>query len=177
MRHPLILLVVLAALVASACGDADTGTTVAEDATDTTDTQTSTPATDDTEETDEPTEDLTDEGDEASEVEVASSDLGDILVDDEGNTLYLFLNDEQGESTCYDDCAENWPALAGPAEAGEGADESLLGTVERDDGTQQVTYNDWPLYYFAGDAQAGDVNGQGVGDVWFAVTPDGEQVE
>jgi predicted lipoprotein with Yx(FWY)xxD motif len=109
-------------------------------------------------------------------VETADSALGTILVDDAGLTLYLFMNDTDGTSTCYDDCEANWPPLTvdGEPTAGEGADASLLGTTERDDGSTQVTYAGQPLYRFAGDQAAGDVNGQGVGDVWFAVTPEGE---
>ncbi|MPZ52902.1 MAG: hypothetical protein GEU79_09260, partial [Acidimicrobiia bacterium] len=94
----------------------------------------------------------------------------------DGWSLYLFTMDEQGESTCYDDCEANWPPLTGEFTAGDGVDPELLGTVARDDGSEQVTYNGWPLYYFANDASAGDTNGQGANDVWFLVTPEGEQV-
>jgi predicted lipoprotein with Yx(FWY)xxD motif len=115
---------------------------------------------------------------EASAVAVTSSSLGEILVDGEGKTLYLFLSDEQGgPSTCSGDCEETWPPLAGPAAAAEGADEALLSTVEREGGTQQATYNGWPLYYFAADTAAGNTNGQGVGDVWFALDARGEAVK
>lgn len=109
---------------------------------------------------------------------VASSELGDILTDAEGMTLYMFMPDENGEPTCYDDCAATWPALEaeGDPTAGDGVDRSLLGTVERTDGATQVTYNDMPLYYFAQDEAAGDTNGQGVGDVWWVVAPSGEPV-
>lgn len=109
-------------------------------------------------------------------VEVGDSDLGNILVDGEGMTLYVFLADEGGQSTCYDACEGQWPPL-GEAAAGAGADESMLGTVERDDGSTQATYNDWPLYYYAGDGAPGETNGQGVGDNWFAIDPSGEVVE
>jgi predicted lipoprotein with Yx(FWY)xxD motif len=107
---------------------------------------------------------------------VASSDLGDILVDGDGNTLYVFEPDAQGASTCYDSCEGNWPPLVGDVAAGDGVDGSLLGTAARTDGTDQVTYNGWPLYYFAHDAAPGDVNGQGVGDVWYVVSPAGDAV-
>jgi predicted lipoprotein with Yx(FWY)xxD motif len=99
--------------------------------------------------------------------------VGSFLTDAEGNTLYLFTPDiTPGESTCYDDCAESWPPLA-PAEgmtlpAGVPGE---LATIERTDGTQQVTYNDIPLYFFARDEQPGDINGQGVGGRWFIVPP------
>ena len=109
---------------------------------------------------------------------VASSELGDILTDAEGMTLYMFMADENGEPTCYDDCAATWPALEaeGDPTAGDGVDQSLLGTVERTDGATQVTYNDMPLYYFAQDEAAGDTQGQGVGDVWWVVAPSGDPV-
>ena len=115
----------------------------------------------------------------AATVQLGESDeLGQFLVDAEGMTLYLFLNDSDNISTCYDDCAENWPPLLteGDATAGEGVDASLLGTTERTDGTVQVTYGGWPLYYYAADAQPGDVNGQGVQDRWWVVSPEGERV-
>lgn len=110
---------------------------------------------------------------------VAESELGSILVDAEGRTLYVFLNDSGGESTCYGECAANWPALAtdGEPQAGEGVEASLLGTTEREDGTVQVTYNVMPLYYFAADEAPGDTNGQGVGDVWYVVSPEGEPIQ
>lgn len=117
-------------------------------------------------------------GEAASEqsLAVASSDLGDIVTDAEGFTLYVFEPDAQGESTCYDACAENWPPLEGEVSAGDGIDSSLVGSAERTDGSLQVTYDGWPLYYFAADEAPGDVNGQLVGDVWFVIAPDGTPI-
>ncbi|MFZ5870166.1 MAG: hypothetical protein ACOYXW_06530 [Actinomycetota bacterium] len=112
-------------------------------------------------------------------VDVAEvSDLGEVLVDGEGRTLYMFDPDAQGESTCYDQCEQNWPPLVsdGTASVGEGADDSKVGSVERRDGSQQVTYNGWPLYYFAADQAPGDSQGQGVNDVWWVLDADGEPV-
>lgn len=119
------------------------------------------------------------EGARAAVVAVAGADAGDILVDGEGRSLYRFLNDTQGASTCVDACQDNWPILgaAGEPEAGEGADAAALGTLDREDGATQVTYDGWPLYYFAGDAAPGDTNGQGVGDVWYLVGPDGSTID
>jgi predicted lipoprotein with Yx(FWY)xxD motif len=110
-------------------------------------------------------------------VAVASSSLGDILVDAEGRTLYAFTKDKGGQSACSGQCADNWPALTGPATAGTGVRAALLSTAAQADGSSQVTYGGKPLYYFAGDAKAGDTRGQGVGGVWFAVTADGELVK
>jgi predicted lipoprotein with Yx(FWY)xxD motif len=115
----------------------------------------------------------------AATVAVADSPLGEILVDGEGLTLYRFLNDTEGVSNCSGECEATWPVLAteGEPQAGDGADAALLGTLEREDGTVQVTYADWPLYYFAADSAAGDTNGQGVGEVWYVVAPDGSTIE
>jgi predicted lipoprotein with Yx(FWY)xxD motif len=113
-------------------------------------------------------------------VSVASNaTLGSILVDEKGMTLYLFTKDTPNTSTCYDKCATNWPPLltTGDPVAGEGVDASKLGTTQRTDGTMQVTYNGWPLYYYAKDKQAGDVTGQNVGDVWFVLSPAGDKIQ
>jgi len=106
---------------------------------------------------------------------LADSSLGRVLVDSQGMSLYLFAPDDQGDSTCYDACADNWPPLAaeGDVTVGEGLDDGLVGTVTRTDSTTQVTYGGWPLYYFARDSAPGDINGQGVNDVWFLLSADG----
>ena len=114
----------------------------------------------------------------ATAVGVGTTSLGEVLVDAAGMTLYMFDPDEQGESTCYDDCAVAWPPVLteGAPSAGEGADDALLGTVERTDGTQQVTYDGWPLYLFAQDAAEGDVNGQSLNGAWWVLDADGAPV-
>jgi predicted lipoprotein with Yx(FWY)xxD motif len=110
-------------------------------------------------------------------VQLADSHLGSILVDGEGMTLYLFESDTGTTSTCTGDCAATWPPLiAEEPAAGEGVDESLLGTTTRDDGEVQVTYDGHPLYLFASDESPGDTQGQGVGDVWFVVDASGKAV-
>lgn len=113
-------------------------------------------------------------------VTLADNALGQILVGAGGMTLYGFTPDTAGTPTCYDDCASAWPPLladgtAAPT-AGEGLDASLLTTVDRTDGTKQVKYGDWPLYYFANDAAAGDTNGQGLNNVWYVVDAAGALV-
>lgn len=57
------------------------------------------------------------------------------------------------------------------------SDAALVGTTVREDGSTQLTYHGWPLYYVSGDESAGDTAGQGINDVWFVVGPDGEQIE
>jgi predicted lipoprotein with Yx(FWY)xxD motif len=110
-------------------------------------------------------------------VAVATSKLGDILVDGGGRTLYAFTKDQGDKSVCSGQCADNWPALTGDAAAGTGAQAGLLSASMQADGSNQVTYGGKPLYHFAGDAKPGDTNGQGVGKVWFVVGADGELVK
>ena len=113
----------------------------------------------------------------ASTVAVASSGLGDILVDGEGRTLYAFTKDKGDQSACSGQCAANWPALTGTATAGTGVQAPLLSTAMQANGDSQVTYSGRPLYHFAGDTKPGDTNGQGVGNVWFVLTADGQLVQ
>lgn len=108
----------------------------------------------------------------------ADTDLGEIVVDSEGMTVYMFDSDTQGgdSSTCEGECATNWPAVTADAEPTAEGIEGELGTIEGVDGETQVTLNGWPLYYFAGDSAAGDTNGQGVNGVWWVLTPAGEKI-
>lgn len=130
----------------------------------------------------EPTEDAleteTTEANGAATLQVVDSDHGEILADGDGNTLYVFLKDDADVSTCSDACAETWPPLTveGDPEAGDDVDAELIGTIERDDGSTQLTYDRRPLYLYSGDEAPGDTNGQGVGDNWFVVDPEGEPV-
>jgi predicted lipoprotein with Yx(FWY)xxD motif len=110
-------------------------------------------------------------------VAVASTKLGEVLVDGKGRTLYAFTKDKGDQSVCSGQCADNWPALTGTATAGAGVQASLLSSSMQANGDAQVTYGGRPLYYFAGDAKPGDTNGQGVGDVWFTLTADGKLVK
>ncbi len=109
-------------------------------------------------------------------ISLTSSALGDIVTDADGNALYLFTIEAQGEPSCYEECEANWPILSPADAAGAGLDGSLLGTVTRTNGDEQATYNGWPLYYFAGDVAPGDTNGQGVNDVWFVIDAQGNAI-
>jgi predicted lipoprotein with Yx(FWY)xxD motif len=108
--------------------------------------------------------------------------LGEILVDGEGRTLYLFEKDESNESYCNGECAKVWPPYTtkSGAKASEGAEAAKLGTLKRDDGSTQVTYNGAPLYLYASDTQAGEANGNELdqfGAEWYALHPSGENAE
>jgi predicted lipoprotein with Yx(FWY)xxD motif len=108
--------------------------------------------------------------------------LGRILVDSRGFTLYNFEKDKGGESSCFNACAAAWPPylVNGQPEAENGAEASLLATTERSDGGTQVVYNGWPLYTYAGDSKPGDARGndfEQFGAEWYALTPAGEVPE
>ena len=105
--------------------------------------------------------------------------LGKFLADDQGRTLYLYTKDTKDTSVCYDACAQAWPPLlsVGQPKGLEGVNASLLGTTQRKEGTMQVTYNGYPLYYFVTDQKPGDIKGQAVKDVWYVVSPAGEMVK
>ncbi|HUF99134.1 MAG TPA: hypothetical protein VMM60_13470 [Ilumatobacter sp.] len=115
--------------------------------------------------------------DAAPTVALATTSLGDVLVDADGFTLYGFTPDSGGVPTCYDVCAADWPpTIVESVDAvtiGDGLDASMFTTVERDDGALQIAVDGWPLYSFAGDQGPGDVNGQGVGGIWYVVNADG----
>jgi predicted lipoprotein with Yx(FWY)xxD motif len=102
--------------------------------------------------------------------------LGNILVDGKGMTLYIFTNDTADKSNCDAKCMAAWPPLLtqGHPVAGSGVDDSLLGSTTLADGRMIVTYNHMPLYYWFKDTKAGDTTGQGVGSVWFVISPDGK---
>jgi predicted lipoprotein with Yx(FWY)xxD motif len=112
-------------------------------------------------------------------VMVSTTTLGSVLTDERGFALYKFDPDDKtpGISTCYEvrNCAVNWPPLLtkGLPTAGTGATAAMLGTTTRKDGNMQVTYNKMPLYFYAKDKAAKDVNGQAVGNSWWLVAADG----
>jgi len=120
-------------------------------------------------------------GGSSATVSVANTGLGNILVDSQGRTLYLFEKDSGTTSTCSGGCATAWPPLraSGKPTAGSGAKASLLGTTPRSDGKPQVTYDGHPLYGYQGDSKAGDTNGQGIngfGAPWYVLSPSGNAI-
>jgi predicted lipoprotein with Yx(FWY)xxD motif len=115
-------------------------------------------------------------------IKVMSTDLGKVIVDAEGMTMYDFHKDKGTKSSCYGACAEAWPPLLtnGMPTASGGAESSLLGVTKRKDGTEQVTYDGHPLYGFVEDQKPGETNGNdvdGFGAQWYALLPNGEEPE
>lgn len=112
-------------------------------------------------------------------VAVAETTLGQVVVDGQGMTAYMYDKDTQGgdTSSCTGACLTQWPPILSDSETPE-ADgvTGTLATIDAPGGGHQVTLDGWPLYTVAGDAAAGDVNGQGVGGIWWAITPAGEKI-
>ena len=89
-----------------------------------------------------------------------------MMASKEGTTLYTFDKDAARKSNCNGGCAAAWPPfiVTNPALVG-----GAFSIVKRDDGTAQWAYRGKPLYFFAGDAKAGDVNGDNQGGVWHVI--------
>jgi predicted lipoprotein with Yx(FWY)xxD motif len=114
-------------------------------------------------------------------VSVSKTKLGEVLVNSKGHTLYMFMRDKNGKSSCSGSCAKFWPPYLqhGKATAGSGVKASLLGTTRRSNGSTQITYKRHPLYAFALDKKAGQTNGEGMlafGGTWYAVSAKGAAV-
>ncbi|GAA0228528.1 hypothetical protein [Cryptosporangium japonicum] len=104
--------------------------------------------------------------------------LGTIVTDGDGFTLYRFDKDSNHPSrtTCFDACAQKWPpVLTRNKIVFNGIDRNALGTIQRSDGTYQVTLGGWPVYRFADDAKPGDISGEAVQGTWFTLAPSGKK--
>ena len=102
------------------------------------------------------------------------AEMGDILTDSNGITLYIFDRDTEGVSNCSGGCLGNWPPLLAEYGAvGVGDLAATIGTIDRGDGVQQATINGFPAYYWKGDVAQGDTLGHGVGGVWWVFDADG----
>jgi predicted lipoprotein with Yx(FWY)xxD motif len=120
----------------------------------------------------------------AAVVDLRGSRLGQMLVDGQGRTLYLFEADQMGRSSCDAACASAWPPYLsnGAPKAGNGVAGGQLGTIVRaadDGGGTQVTYHGHPLYYYVGDNEPGDTAGQGLnqfGAKWYVVAASGDRI-
>ncbi len=115
-----------------------------------------------------------------ADMNVSSSSAGQIVVDSKGMSLYFFTKDvkDSGTSACTEACLTAWPIFTTTSDAPtvEGVT-GTVGTIASPDGKKHVTLNGMPLYYYAKDKAPGDVTGQGVGGVWYLVSPAGEMIK
>jgi predicted lipoprotein with Yx(FWY)xxD motif len=159
---------IAAVLVASGCGEDDPPTTAGS------------PTPEPTPREAEPTREPEQRERRGTRVTVGGSQFGEMLFDSRRQAIYIFENDRKGRTVCYGECAEAWPPVTtdGRPVAGKGVDAGLLGTIERRDGTRQVTYAGRPLYYYAHEGP-GEVLCHNVdlnGGLWWVVGPDGERL-
>ncbi|NKX55252.1 COG4315 family predicted lipoprotein [Arthrobacter mobilis] len=114
-----------------------------------------------------------------AELKVADSDLGEIVVDSRGMTVYYFTKDvkDSGKSNCTGECIAAWPPVLTESDNPkvEGIT-ATIGTITTPEGRKQITIDGMPIYYWVKDKAPGDTTGQGVNDVWYVVAPDGEMV-
>jgi predicted lipoprotein with Yx(FWY)xxD motif len=107
--------------------------------------------------------------------------LGTTLVDSKGMTLYAFKADMKGKSNCTTTagCETTWPPLrpSGSVKVGPGLDSGDFAVITRGDGTKQVTDYGAPLYTYSGDMKAGDTNGNGLFNLWYAVGKEGQAAQ
>ena len=115
-----------------------------------------------------------DAGDSPAPVTTGTTDVGEVLTNSGGRSLYGFTPDVGGTPTCNDGCAQAWPPLSvDSTDLPAGLDPAVFSVVQRDDGSNQLAAGGWPLYLFASDIVAGDINGHEASGTWFLVEPDG----
>lgn len=108
----------------------------------------------------------------------SNGNLGKILIDSNGDTVYLFQKDTSTKSACTGECATAWPPVlvSGKPSVGGGLHAGKVGTTPRSDGKSQVTYAGHPLYRYQGDSKPGDASGQGLnafGASWYVLSSSG----
>ncbi|SEK18317.1 hypothetical protein [Parapedobacter koreensis] len=102
----------------------------------------------------------------------AHATFGQVLTDGAGRALYFFSLDADGTSACSGNCLSLWPPYHSEAASGEGIDSEDVSTITLANGSLQTTYKGWPLYYYSGDDNPGEITGDGVGGNWFVAKPD-----
>lgn len=115
-----------------------------------------------------------------NDLATGTSSLGTVVVDGHGMTVYFYLKDVKGSGTsnCTGGCLALWPAVTASSSTPQVAGVTgTVGSIKRDDGTMQVTIDGMPVYTYAQDSKAGDVTGEGVGNIWYAVNPNGTAIK
>jgi predicted lipoprotein with Yx(FWY)xxD motif len=115
-------------------------------------------------------------GADAVVIATGDTDLGEVLTDAEGATLYILTTDGTGAATCVDACAEIWPPVIAENVETHGELDIDVDLVDGD-GARQVTINGRPVYTYSNDVESGDTTGQGFGGVWWVLDVDGNPIE
>ncbi len=112
-------------------------------------------------------------------IKIANSSMGSYLANGTGWSLYIYLRDTpySGNSSCYGTCASIWPPFySSSLTIQPGINASKFGTINRTDGTMQLTYNGYPLYHYSYDTKPGDTKGQGFASIWYIMSPTGKYI-
>jgi predicted lipoprotein with Yx(FWY)xxD motif len=115
-----------------------------------------------------------------AELATAQTPLGTVVVDKSGRTVYAFDQDTpgSGKSSCTGTCASLWPAVTTSSSSPSmGSLTGTVATIPAAGGKQQLTLDGHPLYTYSGDSKAGQVNGEGIMGIWWAVSPSGQKVK
>ncbi len=168
-RLPALVLLGTLGLVAAACGSSSGATSGGGGAYGSTPSSTTTTVTSTT------TGSEAGGGASAGQLTVTSTDLGAIVVDGEGMTVYLFTPDTDGQATCTDACASAWPPVVESLTAGAGVTGAIT-EITRPDGSTQLALAGHPLYRYVGDGAPGDVAGQGIGGNWYVLDGAGDAI-
>lgn len=110
----------------------------------------------------------------------AHTSLGTVVVDPQGRTVYAFDKDTPGagSSACTGSCANLWhPVTATSAGASADGVTGAVATTSADGGVRQVTLDGHRLYTYAGDSGPGQVSGEGVGTLWWVLSPSGQEIK
>ncbi|WP_187270696.1 COG4315 family predicted lipoprotein [Lacisediminihabitans profunda] len=116
----------------------------------------------------------------SADIAVGTTTLGKVIVDGTGLTAYVFDKDtpNSGSSACTGQCASLWPAITSKSATPQVSGiTGKIGTITGVEGGKQVTVNGRPIYTFAQDKAPGDINGQGVGGIWYVVSPSGDEIK
>lgn len=104
---------------------------------------------------------------------VNTNSFGSVLTDANGRSLYFFSLDSKENSNCNGGCLNVWPVFnQTDLTLDSGLDIDDFDQITREDGSMQTTYKGWPLYYYAGDGEQGEVNGDGIDNLWYVAKPD-----
>jgi predicted lipoprotein with Yx(FWY)xxD motif len=99
-----------------------------------------------------------------------------IIVDDNGKTVYIYKPDGTSTTSKVPAALKNaWPAVTS-MESTPTVAAGLSNAKTKANAQNQVSYNGHLLYTFSADTKPGDARGQGLGNVWYVISPTGTPI-